>query len=335
MAAIKDIINKLFRRIPSTHVDGDMSIENLSGSGLQMVTTDNDGLLSKQAIPSGGGGGTPGGVDTQVQYNDSGSFGGDSGFTYNAATNTLTVDNLVVEDLDINGAANALTINCDTANVGAYVISTDSDALIRFEDNTTSGVTASGATGSDFLVRSDNGDVVFRIGGVDVAKIHDDSINVPSASTDPTGTNRLYEKGKELHWDGSAISRTDIFTMSSSQYQNLGTTDVELLPAPGANKMLVIHDIQVRAINGGSAETRAEELSVGFVSGSTTLRWGFQKDFLRGMPASATYIRNVRAQGDKINDSDATNLPLLAYSTGNYTGNPTVQFIINYSILRL
>jgi len=44
------------------------------------------------------GGGTPGGTDTQVQFNDGGStFGGDSGLTYNKTTDNLTVlGNLVI-----------------------------------------------------------------------------------------------------------------------------------------------------------------------------------------------------------------------------------------------
>lgn len=52
----------------------------------------------------GGGGGTPGGADTQVQYNNSGAFGAEADFTYNASTNTLTVPNLVVTNITANGA---------------------------------------------------------------------------------------------------------------------------------------------------------------------------------------------------------------------------------------
>ena len=37
---------------------------------------------------------TPGGLDTEVQFNDGGSFGGDSGFTYNKTTDTLTTVNV-------------------------------------------------------------------------------------------------------------------------------------------------------------------------------------------------------------------------------------------------
>jgi hypothetical protein len=38
-----------------------------------------------------GGSGTPGGSDTQVQFNDGGAFGGEAGFTYNKTTDTVTV----------------------------------------------------------------------------------------------------------------------------------------------------------------------------------------------------------------------------------------------------
>ena len=40
------------------------------------------------------GGGTPGGSNTQVQFNDSGSFGGDAGLTYNKTTNILSINAL-------------------------------------------------------------------------------------------------------------------------------------------------------------------------------------------------------------------------------------------------
>ncbi len=43
-----------------------------------------------QGPPGSGGGGTPGGLNTQVQFNDAGSFGGDAGLTYAKSTDTLT-----------------------------------------------------------------------------------------------------------------------------------------------------------------------------------------------------------------------------------------------------
>jgi lysophospholipase L1-like esterase len=52
------------------------------------------GQVFLRAGGNGGGGGTPGGSNTQVQYNNSGSFAGDGGMTYNATNNTLSTDSI-------------------------------------------------------------------------------------------------------------------------------------------------------------------------------------------------------------------------------------------------
>ncbi len=56
------------------------------------LQTDGAGNLNWAAGGGGGGNGTPGGANTQVQFNDDNNFGGDSQFTFNKNTNTLVVD---------------------------------------------------------------------------------------------------------------------------------------------------------------------------------------------------------------------------------------------------
>ena len=46
-------------------------------------------------VSAGGGGGTPGGSNTQVQFNDSGAFGGDADLTWNKTTNVLGITGVV------------------------------------------------------------------------------------------------------------------------------------------------------------------------------------------------------------------------------------------------
>ena len=66
----------------------------------------------------GGGGGTPGGANTQVQYNDGGSFNGDSLFTFNNSTNVVTTpDTTVSGSLTVSG--NILPLNDTTYNLGS------------------------------------------------------------------------------------------------------------------------------------------------------------------------------------------------------------------------
>jgi hypothetical protein len=43
----------------------------------------------------------PSGLNGELQFNDSGSFGGDSGLTYNKTTNTLNVSNVVLNSLNV------------------------------------------------------------------------------------------------------------------------------------------------------------------------------------------------------------------------------------------
>jgi hypothetical protein len=62
-----------------------------------------------------GGSASPSGADTQVQFNDGGSFGGDSGLTYNKATDTLTA-NSVGTNNDSVATRPALIVRADSAN---------------------------------------------------------------------------------------------------------------------------------------------------------------------------------------------------------------------------
>lgn len=67
-------------------------IPDQTGNSGKYLKTDGDSLLWD--TPAGGSG-SPGGTDTQVQFNDGGSFGGDAGMTYNKTTDALTVTGLV------------------------------------------------------------------------------------------------------------------------------------------------------------------------------------------------------------------------------------------------
>lgn len=71
------------------------------------LQTDGNGVLNWAAGGGGGGNGSPGGANTFVQYNDNGTFGGDSGFTYNEVTNLLTVENISTTNLSATGNISA------------------------------------------------------------------------------------------------------------------------------------------------------------------------------------------------------------------------------------
>ena len=86
---------------------------------------------------------TPGGSDTQVQFNDDGDFGGDAGLVFNKSTNKLTAGG----DIELNdGGANTLTLQTVTPTAAR---------TISFPD----------ATGTVGLVAGSSGQLVFNDAG--------------------------------------------------------------------------------------------------------------------------------------------------------------------------
>ena len=85
------------------------------GENGYFLQTDGEGGLTWAPGGNGGGGnGSPGGANTQVQFNDEGNFGGDAGFTYNSVTNVLSVSGNIVAN-NFTGSGN-ITIATITAN---------------------------------------------------------------------------------------------------------------------------------------------------------------------------------------------------------------------------
>ena len=100
----------------------DAPVSNVSitgGTNGYVLQTDGAGSLSWTAQTGGNGGGTPGGANTQIQFNNAGSFGGVSGFTINQATQLMTVANANVTYTITTNIANVTGIlRSANANLG-------------------------------------------------------------------------------------------------------------------------------------------------------------------------------------------------------------------------
>lgn len=71
------------------------SINGLISAGTNITITGTGTSVDPYVINASGGG-SPGGSNTQVQFNDSSAFGGDAGFTYNKATDVATIGGVLL-----------------------------------------------------------------------------------------------------------------------------------------------------------------------------------------------------------------------------------------------
>lgn len=132
--------------IPNVTFNGsNISLGNVStvkitgGVNGYVLQTDGAGNLDWTAQTGGGGGnGTPGGSNTQIQYNDAGAFGGNAGFTFNEVTGNVAIPGAIIvtgnlvaananvetlyANFDIDAAGNLYSGNANLGNlaIAAY-----------------------------------------------------------------------------------------------------------------------------------------------------------------------------------------------------------------------
>jgi hypothetical protein len=102
----------------------------------------------------GGGGGTPAGPSTAIQYNNAGSFGGEANFAYDQTTNTATVGNLNIQAGGLLYVSPSTTVNsglrlehgnAPTSPVNGDVWTTTLGMFVRINGVTVGPLAAAGA----------------------------------------------------------------------------------------------------------------------------------------------------------------------------------------------
>ena len=113
--------------VPSITLTSNVILGNISnitifgGNNGYFLQTDGTGNLAWAATGNGGGGnGTPGGSNSQIQFNASGSFAGSPGLQFNSVTNTVTTGNVVASIFTGNlyGVANSAVVAATVTNAG-------------------------------------------------------------------------------------------------------------------------------------------------------------------------------------------------------------------------
>lgn len=96
------------------------NIHITGGTNGYVLQTDGVGNLSwtAQTGNGGGGNGSPGGANTQIQYNDSGLFNGNAGFTFNEITGNVNIPG----NLSVVGNISGSIANANYANYAGNVV---------------------------------------------------------------------------------------------------------------------------------------------------------------------------------------------------------------------
>lgn len=116
----------------ATPTNGQLLIGNGTGYTLSTLTAGTNITITNSAggitiNSTGGSSATPGGSDTCVQFNDAGTFGGDTNFVYDKANDRLTINGTVATQSRLVLLSGTLTADPAQINQSAMYIQVDGD----------------------------------------------------------------------------------------------------------------------------------------------------------------------------------------------------------------
>ena len=136
--------NGILAGIPNVTYNGsNLSLGNVAnvkmtgGTNGYVLQTDGTGNLNWTAQTGGGGNGSPGGSNTQIQYNDNGTFGGNVGFTFNEVTGNVNLPNDLIVAGNIYGNFAGTSSNANYANYAGNAFSVTGSNVIGSVANAT------------------------------------------------------------------------------------------------------------------------------------------------------------------------------------------------------
>jgi len=230
-----------------------------------------------------GGGGTPGGSTTQVQFNNAGAFGGDSDFTYNSTTNTLTVPNITATNLNVTGSGSTTisagaNIELDATN---RVLVTDTPFRLASFTTTTRNAISSPANG-DMIYNSTTNQIESYENSAWVATAGSSSSGIASVVADTTP-----QLGGDLDVNGKTISHTFTIGANGSSDYTFSDAGNVWFPTTENDPVLYLrrgetyvfnvdalsgsHPFEIRVSNGGSAYSTGVTNN-GATSGNVTFK---------------------------------------------------------------
>lgn len=244
----------------------------LNGYFLQ---TDGTGNLTWAAGTGGGGNGSPGGANTQIQYNDAGAFGGNVGFTFNEVTGNVAIPGALSINGNLSGAGNISVTSNVTAgnlvgNLTANIITVNTTANLGSVNN----VKISGGSNGQVLTTDGNSNLSYTtintgtswtntaniaVGDIFVGSLGSSNIVAPGNTTvvNPAVpltnwaiSNTGYPAAQGVNYSGGYIwmhggngtvyANTAYYTVRGDLWNSTTTPFPAYLPEKGANNYVIL-----------------------------------------------------------------------------------------------
>lgn len=209
-------------------------------------------------------GGNPGGSNTQIQFNDASEFGGSANFTFDKATNNLSVvGNIVSTTGAIYGNGSGLsqlaganvTGTVASATVAGTVTTASQPNITSVGTLTDLNVSGNGTIGGNLVV---NGNLIYV--NVEELSIEDPIINL---NTGPNGAAPVSNSGKDV---GSALNYYD--TQARIAFMGWDTSNAEF--AFGSQTTIASEVVTFNTLGNVRAQTFKGNIEATTISGSLT-----------------------------------------------------------------
>lgn len=133
--------------VVATSLNADINNVHISGgTNGYVLQTDGTGNLSWTAQTGGGGNGSPGGSNTQIQYNDNGLFGGNVGFTFNEITGNVNIPTNLIANGLVGNIVTATQPNITTIGSLLELNVVGTTTIQQVKEKVTSNATGSSST---------------------------------------------------------------------------------------------------------------------------------------------------------------------------------------------
>jgi len=289
--------------------------------GVQIGFASPNELATSDVASAGGGGGSPGGSPGQIQYNDSGSFGGISGWETDGVTQAIT-NGVFLEAYESDATTKDSIMRMslfDVVEVGSLT-NGNGASLISTDSSFTTSVTVDG--NNIALVQGTASDeyIEYKMS----AFPFEESLKLETASSLSSGLESQIRILSQASTDGDVIYTTGISALSDAQneVQYYMQRITQTIAQDGVESTDVLWrvvnegaSVDVLGVNKGRLYTpimpnfRAEAVTggVGFFQVETSLAGGNYRAFIGAgttVPADAT--GNVFASSAIFTDTDAT-----------------------------